>query len=120
MSDAEIPEDARPGFLDTEVENEVSVSMSPTEDFLVEGNVVEQITREMLELEPEDRCYWFDAVYVPEFDVTVFRVSLSHTLHKFRLSRFFNNRKFGSLNYEDGETVNMDDLMIIEQESGLL
>ncbi len=95
--------------------------MTPTQDFLLRGNKVEYISREMLKLEPEERCFWFDAVYDSEFDATLFRVSLSKVLHKFNLKSFLYQTEWSGLDYDNDENaVNLDDLSILEQNEGLL
>lgn len=118
MAEMQIPEEVTPGYVESETD-ELN-RMPPTQEFWLEGNQVEQLTKMVLRYEEEQRGYWFDAVYVERFNVTRINVSLSKVAHKIKLREFLEGSDYVEIDYDTMESTNLDDVHLIEEQLGLI
>ncbi len=117
----DIPEDARPGFVASEMKT--SIKLSDTKEFWIRGNHRDRIGKIFLEQHSSERCIWFDVVYVESFDITRLNVALSSTLHKVDIADLVYGHEYVEIDFDEikaDHRLTSDDLVILEQEEGLL
>lgn len=99
----------------------IEPTRTPTYEYLIlKGNQVESMARLLLKYEEKDRCYWFAAGYVQTFDITLVQYDLSRTLHKLRIEEIVHEQEYEILDWEKMESVNSDDVHILETDVGLI
>ncbi len=108
MSDTEveddmIPDEARPGFVESEFA--VANKLSDTREFWIHGNQIVRLSKMFLEEHSSERAHWFDITYVPHFDVTRFNVSIDPRIHKVKLHELLDDLEFEELDYSDMDPV---------------
>lgn len=87
---------------------------------MLKGNQIEAMARLLMRYEEADRCYWFSAGYIQTFDVTLVMYDLSRTVHKLRIEEIVHGQEYEILNWETMESVNSDDVHILETDVGLI
>ncbi len=89
--------------------------------YLIRGNHVDAITRQVTEVRENRRAYWWAIIYVPApWDLTVMQISVSKNLHDVTVAELLDGKDYVLLDYESMTNYSLDDLKFLDANLGIM